>query len=152
MKITNALLAEHAVFHNLFDHMERMTPRLKTLGEVKVMAELLESLLEAHSHAEDDLVMEPLDHCLEQIGQRELFDEEHKTIDQSVRQAQSAKSAKLARKHLLGAVIASRKHFDKEERIIFPLAEKHLSERTLESLGKAWLKRREGAPGHKQAA
>ena len=41
MKITEALLAEHAVFHNLFDYVERVTPKLKTLAEVKSLASLL---------------------------------------------------------------------------------------------------------------
>jgi len=31
MKITEILMAEHAVFHNLFDHVETVAPRLKTL-------------------------------------------------------------------------------------------------------------------------
>ena len=34
MKITEALLAEHLVFHNLFDHIEAAAPGLKTLAEV----------------------------------------------------------------------------------------------------------------------
>ena len=48
MKITEALLAEHVVFHNIFDHIERVVPKLKTLGEVVGWAELMENLLLAH--------------------------------------------------------------------------------------------------------
>jgi hypothetical protein len=36
MKITEILMAEHAVFHNLFDHIEATVPKSKTLAEVKV--------------------------------------------------------------------------------------------------------------------
>ena len=59
MKITEILLAEHAVFHNLFDHIEKTAPRLKTLAEVKSLAALLESVLRAHSLTEDELLIEP---------------------------------------------------------------------------------------------
>mgnify|MGYP003349324693 CR=1 FL=1 len=63
MKITEALLAEHVVFHNLFDYVERATPKLRTLAEVRVLADLLDAMLESHGQIEDKLVMEPLDHC-----------------------------------------------------------------------------------------
>ena len=38
MKITEILMAEHVVFHNLFDHLEHSAPRLKTLAELKALA------------------------------------------------------------------------------------------------------------------
>ena len=38
MKITEALLAEHIVFHNIFDYIERVLPDVKTLAEVKSLA------------------------------------------------------------------------------------------------------------------
>ena len=34
MKITDALFAEHMVFHNMFDHIETTVPKLKTLASV----------------------------------------------------------------------------------------------------------------------
>jgi hemerythrin-like domain-containing protein len=36
-----------------------------------------------------------------------------------------------------------RQHFDKEERIVFPLAERILKAKTLSEPGEAWLRRRE---------
>lgn len=145
MKITEALLAEHVVFHNLFDYIERTLPRLRTLPEVRSLAGLLESLLEAHSLAEDRLIIEPLEHCLEQLGQNDTFHQEHDEIENHVRLAQTVRHLKSSREHLLKAVLASRKHFDKEERIVFPLAEKLLKGRTLASLGKSWIQHRNAA-------
>ena len=55
MKITEALIAEHQVFHSLFDHIENTAPKLKTLGEVKVLSGLLEAALKAHALTEDEL-------------------------------------------------------------------------------------------------
>jgi hemerythrin-like domain-containing protein len=145
MKITEILLAEHAVFHNLFDHIERCAPKLKTLAEVRSMARTLETLLRAHAETEDDLFIAPLEHCFEQIGQRDTFHEEHDEIDRSLLFVQRTRQTNVARKQLLQAVSACRKHFDKEERIVFPLAERTLKADTLKALGAAWMKRREAA-------
>jgi hemerythrin-like domain-containing protein len=142
MTITEALLAEHAVFHSLFDYAERNVPKLKAIGEVRALARLLESLLAAHSRPEEELLVKPLEHCLEQIGHCETFHQEHKEIDHNLRQAQMAKNLKQARLCLLAAVTASRKHFHLEERIVFPLAEKHLKARTLADLWHTWKEQR----------
>jgi hemerythrin-like domain-containing protein len=145
MKITEILMAEHAVFHNLFDHLEKTAPRLKTLAELKAVAAALETLVRAHSNTEDELFVAPLEHCLEQIGQSETFHEEHEEIDKMLLEVQKAKQAGVARKRLAQAVMACREHFDKEERIVFPLAERKLKNDTLQALGAAWMKRREMA-------
>jgi hemerythrin-like domain-containing protein len=142
MKITEALFAEHQVFHNLFDHIERTAPRLKTLAEIKSLAALMESVLDAHSRTEDELFIGPLEHCFEQLGHRETFHAEHEEIDHSLRLVQKAKQPKQARHLLLAAVAASRKHMDKEERIVFPLAEHVLNTKTLALLGQTWRERR----------
>jgi hemerythrin-like domain-containing protein len=146
MKITDILLAEHMVFHNVFDHIERTLPTLKTAGEVRALADLLENLLRGHSQTEDDLVLAPLEHCLEQIGQRDSFEYEHREIDANLLRVREARQVTQARKLLQHAVTYSRKHFDREERIVFPLAEKVMKPETLVELGNALLKRREAVP------
>lgn len=143
MKITDILLAEHIVFHNVFDHIEAVLPGLKAAGEVKALAELMETLLRGHSQTEDDLVLAPLEHCLEQIGQRDSFDREHHEIDANLLKVRGAKTLAEARRLLQRAVTYSRKHFDREERIVFPLAEKVMKRETLATLGRAWMKQRE---------
>jgi len=142
MKITEALFAEHLVFHSMFDHIEAAAPRLKTLAEVKALATLMEHLLRTHSDTEDDLFIGPLEHCFEQIGQRDAFLEEHKEIDENLRNIQGTRQLKKARQLLLSAVSYSRKHFDKEERIVFPMAERVLNSRTLTALGQQWMEQR----------
>src|SRR5208337_3944721 len=114
MKITEALLAEHVVFHNLFDHLEKAVPRLKTIDEVKLAGALLETLMRAHSETEDELFIDPLEHYLSQIGQNETFHEEHEAIDRELKEVQKARTLESARKLLLTVVESSRQHFDKE--------------------------------------
>src|ERR1039457_4848923 len=104
MKITQVLMAEHAVFHNLFDHIEAAVPRLKTAGEVKLLAELVDKVMAPHSKTEDDLFIEPLEHCFEQIGQNETFPAEHRQIEEMLASVHTAKTLKDAKKTLLGAV------------------------------------------------
>ncbi len=138
MKITEALLAEHLVFHNMFDHIEANAPKLKTLAEVKSIAALMEAMLKAHSDTEDELFLGPLEHCFEQLGQRDAFLEEHQEMDGNLQLVQKATRLKDAQQRLLAAVAHSRRHFDREERIVFPLAEEVLKESTLADLGQAW--------------
>ena len=142
MKITEALFAEHLLFHNMFDQIEVMTPGLKTLPEVKSLATLLEALLKAHSDTEDNLFMGPLEHCFEQIGQRESFHEEHVEIDENLKSIQNTAQLKEAQRLLLAAVTYSRRHFEREERIVFPMAERVLKAETLTALGGAWMHQR----------
>ena len=143
MKITDVLRAEHAVFHNLFDHIEAVLPRTQTLAEVKSLATVAEKLLAPHAKTEDDLFMEPLEHYFDQIGQNELFHEEHKQIDALLAKVHKARDLNTAKQVLQSAIAACRSHFDKEERIVFPMAEHVLKTRTLAELGEAWLRRRE---------
>ena len=146
MKITEILLAEHAVFHNLFDHIEAVAPRLKSLAEVKALAAVVEKVHEPHSKTEDDLFIEPLEHCFEQIGQNETFHAEHAQIEASLARDHRARTLKDAKRILLAAMAACRKHFDKEERIVFPMAERVLKAKTLSDLGAEWLKKRAASP------
>lgn len=143
MKITNILLAEHVVFHNLFDHLDKTVPRLKTLAEIKLLAATLDSLMRPHAKTEDDLLVVPLSHSLEQIGQNDTFHEEHDEIDQKLGEIQKARQLKQARLLFLQTIQRCREHFDKEERIVFPMAERLMKAKTLTDLGGDWMRRRE---------
>ena len=147
MKITEALLAEHMVFHNLFDRVELMTPQFETLAEARACASLVAAMLHDHSVVEDELLMHPLEHCLSQLGQTENFHHEHEAIERSLAAARSTRRLAAAQKELLKAVHFARQHFDKEERIIFPLADKQLSARTQSALRQRWEARRKAAAG-----
>jgi len=142
MKITDALLAEHVVFHALFDHIERSAPGLNSLGEVRALADLLESMLVQHSKSEDELLMNYLEDSIEQMGHRDTFHEEHELIEKHLGAVRSARALKTARRMLVDAVVGARKHFDKEERLVFPLAERVISYHNIMKLGKQWLEKK----------
>ena len=142
MKITDILRAEHSVFHNLFDHIEATVPMLKSLADVKAVAVLIDKVMAPHSHTEDELFIDPLEHCFDQIGQKETFHYEHEQIEETLVKVGRARTLKDAKKLLLAVIAASRKHFEKEERIVFPMAENILKSKTLTDLGDKWMKRR----------
>jgi hemerythrin-like domain-containing protein len=143
MKITDVLRAEHAVFHNLFDHIETALPRMRTVAEARSLVIIMEKLTGPHSRTEDELFIDPLEHCFDQIGHRETFHEEHELIEDLLARARRSRDLKSVKILLRGAVAASRRHFDKEERVIFPMAERILKAKTLSELGETWLRRRE---------
>jgi hemerythrin-like domain-containing protein len=142
MKITEALLAEHVVFHNLFDYVEKAVPVVKTLAEVRTLSGLLDTMLRIHSKVEDHLLIDPLEATFSQMGQAENFHDEHDQIEADLASIRSVRQIAEAKRRLLRAVMLSRKHFDKEERIVFPLAEKQLSAKSLLTLGRRWEEQR----------
>jgi hemerythrin-like domain-containing protein len=144
MKITEILMAEHTVFHSLFDHIEATVPGARTLAVVKALAVTMDTLTRPHSETEDELFIEPLEHHFDQIGHKETFHAEHELIEEALAKVMKTRDLKIAKKLLLRAVLASRKHFDKEERIVFPLAERVLKARTLTELGRQWRMKRGG--------
>lgn len=143
MKITDALIAEHVVFHTLFDEAEILLRQSTSLAEVRATCALVGRLLERHSVAEHDLLLPSIDPYLEQIGQMKNFHKEDDVIVELLKKAAAAESFADASKTLRKAIQFSREHFDKEERIIFPLADRNLKPESLERLGAEWAKLKE---------
>ena len=142
MKITDAFIAEHAVINTQLDHLEHAIPAAKTLGEIKVMAAILEAALKPHAEAEDELLFNGLEPGFDQMGKLEKIQHEHEAICKGLQAAQAARTKKEAQRRLLSVVHLTRKEFDLEDRIIFRMAEELLREDTLMKLGKNWARRR----------
>lgn len=138
MKLTDALRAEHVVFHTLFDGLQAQAPSLNNLEQIRTTASLLASVLSKHGIAEDELLNPLIDPYLEELGQEDNFHHEHHAIDDNLMKIVVMDSVEDARRLLRETVQLAREHFDKEERIIFPLAEKYISEESLLALGKQW--------------
>jgi len=142
MKITDAFIAEHAVIYAQLDYLEHAIPAARSLGEVKVMAGLLEAALKPHAEAEDELLFNGLEPGLDQMGKLEKVQHEHDAICKGLAQVQAAKAKKEAQRRLLNVVHLTQKEFDLEDRILFRLAEELLREDTLVKLGKSWARKR----------
>lgn len=149
MKITDALLAEHTVFHSFFELVEEQLENNPSIERVKLLAEMLFQLLDKHGQAEHDLLIPPLEPYLHEIGHLENFHKEDDIIIDMLRKISECDSAELASQILLKTLRLANDHFDKEERFVFPLAEKHISESSLHELGESWAKGKELHPVRK---
>jgi hypothetical protein len=134
LTITDALIAEHRVFLDLFDHIEGTLPDLATLAEVRLLATLVERLLESHAKAERNLAYAALDHMLEESGCLDRLHQDHQEIDQSLRRIQMIPDFDAARQMMRAAMATSREHFELQ---LFPLLEDTLQSGTLTALGNA---------------
>jgi hemerythrin-like domain-containing protein len=142
MRITETLVAEHAVFRSLFDFIELMLAESPTLREVKLLGSLVGALLHGHGEAEEHLVLAALDHTLAEHGGLDRLHHEHHEIDGRLKRLESLNQLSEARRLLEAVVLASRKHFEHEERVVFPLVEKVLPPEMLTELNNAWSQRR----------
>ena len=86
MKITDVLVAEHVAFGRLFDHMERALTGCGTVAEVRMLAGLVEGLLQHHGATEEHLVYSVLDHVLEERGELDRLHQDHREIDMQLQQ------------------------------------------------------------------
>jgi hemerythrin-like domain-containing protein len=141
MRITEALVAEHTIFLSVFDQIERVLPSLATPAEVRTMASIVEGLLEGHAKTETNLAYLALDHVLEHNGELKRMHQDHHEIDDRLRKVHTANTCAQARRLLKAAIVASREHFQGEERSVFPLLERSLGEETLTALGETWMQR-----------
>jgi Hemerythrin HHE cation binding domain len=142
MKITDALLVEHGLLCVTLDFVAKYLRQVKELTEVKLLAGMLERLLDAHGKGEEHFMMVPFDHILEDHGQREQMRLAHLEIDGRLNEVQSATNLTVAKRLLKDAISTTRKHFKSEEEVVFPQFEKLLTVSTLNSLGKAMIEER----------
>lgn len=137
--ITNTMVVEHRVFLNVFEQIERRLATLETVAEMKFLAGLIVCLLEKHGEQEENLSYAALDHMLAERGPIDALHQDHKEIDERLAQVLTTEHLKHGRRLLSQAITAVRKHFQREERIIFPLIERTFQENTLRELGGAWV-------------
>jgi len=140
--MTRILSAEHQMFRAMFDEVEELLPGLERVQDVKRLARLVEGLLRKHAKAEDDLLMLPQARAQADDPPYMSCRHEHQEIDGHLTLVHSARSVGQARTLLCKAMVASRKHFQLEERRIFPLMEKRIPHEALAKLGTMWFLQR----------
>ncbi len=130
------------MFGVVFDQIEKLLPSLDRLEEVRRAARMVEGLLLSHAKVEEELLMVAQDQV---SGEKRRYDrcrKEHQEIDSRLTRVRSTRKIARARRLLQAAMAASRKHFQREERRIFPLIEKGLKLQTLTKLGTVWFLQR----------
>ncbi|MGD0744778.1 MAG: hemerythrin domain-containing protein [Verrucomicrobiota bacterium] len=136
--ITRILVMEHSVFREVFDQIERVLAGSTSAPEVKALASVVEGLLRGHGETETDLAYPALDHALADRGALNRLYQDHHEIDDQFKRIQLATDAAEAQRLLKKALAATREHFRREEKSVFPVLEKTLQPDTLLTLGRKW--------------
>jgi hemerythrin-like domain-containing protein len=143
MKIVHALLGEHGAMYPLLAQIES-TAFSADLAELKVRASCLRSTLTSHAGLEEELlrpaIQQYLPHPAPENGKPEPTD--HEVINAGLVRVLRSIELEDARATLLNKVAKTRKHFLKEETVIFQVAERELSNQQQEQLGTEWARRR----------
>jgi hemerythrin-like domain-containing protein len=143
MKVSDALLAEHAVFYAQFDYLEKNIPPANDLALVKNQGAMLTAALATHAHMEDELLFTALEaHMNPEFGPLAVMRMEHDEIEGSLERLQAAQDLTEAKNLLLHTIQTARAHFAKEEQVLFPMAGQLLNANVLNQLGTRWAEMR----------
>jgi len=137
--ITEALIMEHAIYREVFDQIERLLAGVQSAAEVKLLASVAEGLLRGHGETETNLAYSALDHALADRGALDRLYQDHEEIDDQFKQLRRVTDVVEAQLRLKKALAATRKHFRREEKSVFPILEKALQPDTLWTLGRKWM-------------
>jgi hypothetical protein len=140
IRITQALLGEHGAIYPLLTFIENTAPTA-SLEAIHTQAQLLHSTLATHAHIEDVLLRPAIEqHLLQPAPNPDGTPgpTDHQIINAGLEAVLAADTALNANRLLLETVAKTRKHFAKEETIIFGIAERELSVETQNRLGAEW--------------
>ncbi len=138
MKLTDALLGEHAVLHDLFGHVRETAAKSGDIGEIRSAVAVLERLLVTHARLEESLLFSQLDSHLGQMGPLAVMRAEHRGIDDLLAAAGSAPDIAALKATVNELLDLAQGHFRKEEGVLFGMAEQFLGEAVLSELGDQW--------------
>ncbi len=141
MRITDALYGEHGALYLLMTAVEGAATD-SDLAFLQSSARLFESAILAHAHLEDDGLFAALEKKMPGGGPVTAMRAEHEEIEGELARVASTRQAPEARAHLEAAIAAARSHFQKEEVVLFPMAEQLLAADELDQMGAAWAKSR----------
>lgn len=142
LRITDALLGEHAILYGLFDQLAALVSGDGGLAELRTAVGLLGPLLASHARLEEDLLFSALAPHLGSAGPLQVMRMEHDEIDRLLGRFSDAAELPVARDllHSLNEIV--RAHFAKEEQVLFPTATQVLDPALLTRLGEQWADQR----------
>ena len=140
--ITKNLIMEHEVFCKVFDQIKRVLSATHSTSEVRLLASVVEGLLAGHGETETNLAYATLDHALADRGVLKQLYQDHHEIDDHFKRIHLVTDPAEALRLLKKALAATREHFRREEKTVFPMLEKTLQPGTLLALGGQWKERR----------
>jgi hemerythrin-like domain-containing protein len=138
MKITDALLGEHAVLYDLFSHLRNTAVTSNDVAEIRAAVAVVDRLLLAHARIEEALLFPRLDPHLGQMGPLAIMRSEHQGIEDLL-EAARGETDLASLKSLIGRLLElASGHFRKEEMVLFGMAQQFLGDDVLNELGEEW--------------
>jgi hemerythrin-like domain-containing protein len=144
MTIIQALLGEHGAMYPLLELIEK-TAALADLEELKIRANCLQAILSSHARIEDALLRPFIQQYLPPPApptKGSVTQADHQVIDEGLARVLRSAEVQEARAALLDTVAKTRRHFLKEETLIFGIAARELPHQHQEQLGAEWARRR----------
>ena len=138
MKITDALLGEHAVFYAQFTYLEDTLPQTEDLTVIKKHGSMLAAALASHAQLEEELLFQKLEPQIGPGGPLAVMRMEHNQIEEYLAQLPDQKTLEQTRAVMFETIHTAREHFAKEEQILYPLAVRILGTERLSELGEQW--------------
>jgi CRP-like cAMP-binding protein/hemerythrin-like domain-containing protein len=142
MKITEALLRDHQVFHGQFEDLERALRSGTAWSEIEAQIDVLNAALETHAELEDELLFSALEPHIGPMGPLAVMRMEHDEIENAFFQLQESADPAEREGVVTHLLEVARSHFAKEEQILFPMADQELDSNALEQLGVQFANRR----------
>ncbi len=143
VKLTDALLGEHGVFYVLFNQIEEIAAIESPLAQIRGATTVLGAMVDSHATLEDELLFSALEpHLGTGDGPLAVMRAEHEEMARLLEQIEDADDADQVILWIEEALSAARSHFQKEERVLFPMAQHLLGDEALTRLGKSWAKAR----------
>lgn len=138
MRVTDALLGEHAVFYALFDQVEAVASSAGAVTQVEAATAVLSVVVGSHAALEDELLFAALESRIGKEGPLLVMRAEHEEMERALEKIEDARDLEQAAGYIHEALRVARDHFRKEEKVLFPMAEQMLDEPTLVRLGEIW--------------
>ena len=139
--ITDALLGEHGVIYRLLDHLTNVP--FASAEDAQAKAAELASGLASHAQLEDDLLFVPMEGPLgPNGGPLAVMRMEHEEVEGTLERLARVEDVEEAQTLATHLATVAHEHFEKEEQVLFPMAEELLGDEELRGLGEQWLARR----------
>lgn len=142
LRLTDALLGEHAVLYTLFDQIEAVAVTDANLAWIQQATVVLGAVVQSHAKLEEELLFPALEPHLGSEGPLAVMRAEHEEFKRTLRQIADMSDIEDGTDCLARALALVRDHFQKEEEVLFSLARQMLDDETQLRLGTAWAEAR----------
>jgi hemerythrin-like domain-containing protein len=142
LRLTDALLGEHAVLYALFDQIEAVAVATTNLEWVQQATVVLGTVVHSHATLEEELLFPALEPHLGIDGPLAVMRAEHEEFTRALTRIENISDVQEGADCLARALDLLRTHFQKEEGVLFSLARQMLDDEAQIRLGKAWAEAR----------